>query len=462
MIRRPAYMTHSCPAPGSDDIWDDFIPSRETVLKSQTARKYLEEHFQTLIEETQESQSRMKLFKETIDNSDLLPKDKEALYAQFLSEENKIRRSARTRLKPSRFQKIRLIGKGGFGQVWLVQDKMTTDLYALKVLRKADIILQDQLVNVHTEREILSQCGNQWVVPLRCSFQDPEKLYLVLDYMCGGDLMTALIKLKVFNESVTRFFVGEIAVALHSVHQMHFLHRDLKPDNVLIDKDGHIKLADFGLSTSYRKTDTQFQNLLDELQQLLLEHSQVGVADPVTHHVRGTAIGTCDYTAPEILQGQEPTTASDFWSLGVIMYEMLYGHSPFSGRSPTETALRITHWQKALRFQPKPQTISDEAIDLIKHLLCAPEQRYGFQEILAHPFFSGFHFDNIKLNPAPLVPIIKYPTDTSHFDAYENDEDRGGDLPGGDLAKVAFWGYTFRQRQRNSTLTRLGASLFVD
>ena len=432
------------------------------MVKSQTARKYLEEHFQTLIEETKESQSRMKLFKETIDNYNLLPIDKEALYEQFLSEETKNRRSARARLKPSRFQKIRLIGKGGFGQVWLVQDKVTKDLYALKVLRKADIILQDQLVNVHTEREILSQCANPWVVTLRCSFQDPENLYLVLDYMCGGDLMTALIKLKIFNEAITRFFIGEIAIALNSIHKMHFLHRDLKPDNVLIDKDGHIKLADFGLSMSYRKTDTQFQNLLDELQQLLLEHSQVGVSDPVTHHVRGTAIGTYDYTAPEILQSQEPTTASDFWSLGVIMYEMLYGHSPFSGRSPTETALRITHWQKALRFQPKPQPISDQAIDLIKHLLCAPDQRFGFNELISHPFFADFHFDNVKLNPAPLVPIIKFPTDTSHFDAYENVEDTGGDLPGGDLAKVAFWGYTFKQRQPNSALTRLGASLFAD
>ena len=470
VVKRPAYITRSCPSPDSG-FWDDFNPSLETRVKSASVKSILEQHFSDLMKETQDYQSRLRTFHQIMHDSDLVSSDKEALYKEFVEQEVQNRRLLRRRMKVSDFQKIRIIGKGGYGLVWLVRDKVTSELYALKVLRKADIISQDQLVNVHTERIILSG-GNPWTVNLIFSFQDSEKLYLVLDYMCGGDLMTALIKSNYFSESITRFFCGEIVLALHSLHMMNYLHRDLKPDNILIGQDGHIKLTDFGLS-SYSKLgipETRNLQILDSLQSLLSEYSAGPANNPLPNVIhersnRGNFVGTCDYTAPEILKGQNPTTASDFWSLGVILYEMLFGHPPFSGHSTNETILKIIHWKRSLNFSHPIQPVSEDAIDLIQHLLCDAEDRYSYEQIISHKFFNSFNFQNYKLNQPPMVPVLKNRLDTCHFDSFdENTEEplspKGDIVPGGDLAKIAFWGYTFKKHSANQALLRLGADLF--
>ncbi|OHS95488.1 AGC family protein kinase [Tritrichomonas foetus] len=456
VVRRPAYVTHSCPQPGDGGFWDN-LPSRKAQLKSESARRYLEEHFTTLMKETEERRERLRVFNEQMASSNLSNEDKEQLQAQFAEEESQYSRLSRTRLKSARYQRIKLIGRGGFGDVWLVQDNTTSELFALKVLRKSDIILKDQLVNVRTERDILSTTTNPWVVQLQYSFQDTERLYLVLEYLCGGDLMTVLIKRGRFDEMTAKFFTGEIALALHSIHQMHFLHRDLKPDNVLIASNGHIKLTDFGLSTNYLKQDSSMQTLLNAIQDMILESSEVGKLIAQTHHERGNnAIGTCGYTAPEVFRGQPTTTLSDFWSLGVILYEMLFGFPPFQGKSPQETALRILHFKRALRF-PSNVSVSPVAIDLIKNLLCEPEERFKFEQIIAHPFFAGFNFQNVEANIPPMVPIIRCPTDTCHFDDIEPnpEESFGSELPCDDLAEFAFLGYTYKHRPQSMTMARL-------
>ena len=458
VVRRPAYVTHSCPQPGDGGFWDN-LPSRKTQLKSESARRYLEEHFTTLMRETEERRERLRVFKEKMESSNLSNEDKEVLQNQFAEEESQYSRLSRTRLKSARYQRIKLIGRGGFGDVWLVQDNTTSELFALKVLRKSDIIFKDQLINVRTERDILSTTSNPWVVQLQYSFQDSERLYLVLEYMCGGDLMTVLIKRGRFDEPTARFYIGEIALALHSIHQMHFLHRDLKPDNVLIAANGHIKLTDFGLSTNYLKQDVQMQQLLSAIQDMILEQTEVGKLIAQTHHQRGNdAIGTCGYTAPEVLRGQPTTTLSDFWSLGVILYEMIFGFPPFQGKSPQETGLRIIHWKRALRF-PSNIQVSTTAIDLIKNLLCEPEDRFKFEQIIAHPFFRGFNFNNVLANIPPLVPIIKFPTDTSHFDNFEPtpEETFGSELPCDDLTEFAFLGFTYKHRPQSMTMAKLRA-----
>lgn len=456
VIKRPAYATHSCPQAGDGRFWDN-LPSRKTQLKSESARRYLEEHFTSLMRETEERKERHRIFNEKMDNLKLSSEDREQLQHQFSEEESNFSRISRTRLKSARYQRIKLIGRGGFGDVWLVQDNTTSELFALKVLQKSDIILKDQLINVRTERDILS-ATNPWIVQLMYSFQDAQRLYLVLEYLCGGDLMTVLIKRGKFDENTTKFFAGEIALALHSVHQMHFLHRDLKPDNILIGSNGHIKLTDFGLSTNYLKQeDSEMHQLLCAIQDMILEHSEMGKDISQAFHERGNnAIGTCGYTAPEVLRGQSPTTQSDYWSLGVIIYEMLYGFPPFQGKSPRETALRILHWERALRF-PKEINVSPEAIDLMKNLLCEQESRYQFDQIKEHPFFNGFNFMNVKANIPPMVPIIRYPTDTCHFDNIEPspDETFGSELPCDDLAEFAFLGYTYKYRPQSVTLAKL-------
>ena len=172
--------------------------------------------------------------------------------------------------------------------------------------------------------------------------------------------------------------------------------------------------------------------------------------------MRGNAIGTADYTAPEILTGASPTTASDVWSIGVILYEMLFGFTPFNGRSPQETMLRIVHWKRALRF-PKEPKVSFNAIDLLQHLLCEPENRLTLHDIKSHPFFKGFDFGNYKRNQPPLIPVLRHPKDTSHFDdvALIEDDELPAALPSDVLSRFAFLGFTYKKRPQSVALSKI-------
>jgi len=450
LVRRSSRCTQSCPFPCSNDFWNGVVPSRETIIKAESAKLFLEAHFENLISESQARRDRYESVMKTAEEIGLEPEEKETIKNRIAQEETKFCRITRTKIKPSRFERIQLIGRGGFGEVWLVHDKLSCELCALKVLRKADIIRSEQILNVRTERDILSFSHNPWVVSLKCSFQDNEKLYLVLEYIPGGDLMNALIKQSVFTEPTAKFFAGEILLAAHSVHEISFIHRDIKPDNVLISESGHIKLTDFGLSKNYAKNDAALERINEEITDIIFGQSE-GIKP---RHVRGNEIATCDYTAPEVLRGECPTTKSDLWSIGVIIYEMLYGFAPFSGKSIQETALRVIHWKHSLRFPNTPQ-VSSVAKDLLIHILCDHNQRYDYEQIIHHPFFNGFDFTNYKANIPPLVPVLRSPTDTSHFDIFEQEEcPLGYDLPYSNLANFAFLGFTFKKRPHQTILAQ--------
>lgn len=163
-------------------------------------------------------------------------------------------RLKRAKMDKSMFNKIKPIGVGAFGEVTLVRKIDTSHLYAMKTLRKADVLKRNQVAHVKAERDILAEADNEWVVKLYYSFQDKDNLYFVMDYIPGGDLMSLLIKLGIFEETLARFYIAELTCAVESVHKMGFIHRDIKPDNILIDRDGHIKLTDFGLCTGFRWT----------------------------------------------------------------------------------------------------------------------------------------------------------------------------------------------------------------
>lgn len=164
-------------------------------------------------------------------------------------------RLKRAKMEKSMFTKLKTIGVGAFGEVTLVQKIDTPHLlYAMKTLKKADVLKRNQVAHVKAERDILAEADNGWVVKLYYSFQDRDNLYFVMDYIPGGDLMSLLIKMGIFSEELARFYIAELTLAVESVHKMGFIHRDIKPDNILIDKEGHIKLTDFGLCTGFRWT----------------------------------------------------------------------------------------------------------------------------------------------------------------------------------------------------------------
>lgn len=163
-------------------------------------------------------------------------------------------RLKRAKMEKSMFKQIKTLGIGAFGQVCLARKEDTGSLYAMKTLRKKDVLLRNQVAHVKAERDILAEADNEWVVRLYYSFQDKDNLYFVMEYIPGGDMMSLLIRLGIFKEDLAQFYIAELTCAVESVHKMGFIHRDIKPDNILIDRDGHIKLTDFGLCTGFRWT----------------------------------------------------------------------------------------------------------------------------------------------------------------------------------------------------------------
>lgn len=177
-------------------------------------------------------------------------------------------RLKRAKMEKSMFKRIKTLGIGAFGEVCLARKEDTGSLYAMKTLRKKDVLLRNQVAHVKAERDILAEADNEWVVRLYYSFQDKDNLYFVMEYIPGGDMMSLLIRLGIFKEDLAQFYIAELTCAVESVHKMGFIHRDIKPDNILIDRDGHIKLTDFGLCTGFRWThDSKYYQSGRSLQQ---------------------------------------------------------------------------------------------------------------------------------------------------------------------------------------------------
>lgn len=340
------------------------------------------------------------------------------------------------RAQISDFDMLTTIGRGAFGEVRLVRKRDTGTIYAMKKLRKVDMVKKDQVAHVRAERDVLTQSRHDRVVKLYFSFQDAGYLYLIMEYLPGGDIMTLLMRRDVLTESETRFYIAETVLALESVHALNYVHRDIKPDNIIIDHSGHVKLSDFGLCRSFQPaylTPTQEEQVRDggegqagggggapaaEVAAQSTSEKQLSWRRSKREKIFST-VGTPDYIAPEVLMKQGYSKEVDWWSLGVIMYECLVGYAPFYAEDTVNTCKKIVNWRRHLVFPAEPR-VSAEAQSLIMQLVCDPSSRLDIAGIKAHPFFHGVAWDDLmhRCWEPCWVPDLKDALDTSNFDDF--------------------------------------------
>jgi len=325
------------------------------------------------------------------------------------------------------FVTIKIIGRGAFGEVRVVREKSTKLVFALKTMQKQHLMKSNQINHIKAEREILANANDSWIVKMNFSFQDQTYLHLVMEYCPGGDLMSILMREDILTEQWTRFYMAELSAAIQSVHDLHYVHRDLKPDNILIDKQGHIKLSDFGLSKKFKTEDTdsyvsQFQNKVEELANADVQTSKPPANRTSYKKQRRellySTVGTPDYMAPEIFAQKGYSKAVDWWSLGVIMYECLVGYPPFYSDNAMNTCRKIVHYQRTLRIPPE-SGLQRDAKNLLFRLICAPRRRLTYEQIKEHPFFESVPWNNLRSMNPPFVPKVVDEIDTSYFDPFE-------------------------------------------
>ena len=380
-------------------------------------------------------------------------------------------RQGRKKMTIREFEPLTIIGRGAFGEVRICRQISTGDIVAIKKMRKEDMLNKNQLMHVRTEREIMTS-SNEWIVNLKYSFQDEYYLYLVMDFLPGGDLMNLLMKKEILTEDEARFYTAEMILAVDSVHKLNCIHRDLKPDNILIDKRGHIQLSDFGLSKlsdnafypmSVKDPNEPPKKLMNYGNDIITKANQNNNLNNSLKNKKFhkknrllaySTVGTPDYIAPEVFGQNGYGQEVDWWSIGVMFFEMVVGYPPFFSENPSDTCKKIIKWKENFSI-PADAELSPEAENLILKMVAPAENRLGVkgvEEIMRHPFFKGVDWNNIRKTKAPFIPDIKNDYDPKYFDTFKEEEPFYPPISGNNKQRkdVNYAGYTFNRDNENA------------
>jgi len=420
-------------------------PSKLQRDRASAVKEYIEGKYSGLISTRAAQNQEWSQLEEDMQREGLSEAEKDARRNQMRAMQRSRARLSRKRITIDDFILLKIIGKGAFGQVRLVKRKDTGEVLAMKTMVKAKMVLKNQVTHVRAERNILAlnseSSGKQsaaadplgtWLVQLNTSFQDSHNLYLVMEFLSGGDLMGMLIEKDQFSEDATRFYAAEAVLAIEAVHALGYIHRDIKPDNFLLDHRGHIKLTDLGLC---KKVD---QELLPGMDNGKLGAAASGAAKtaggpggedaaggdrprtgarqhkPGSRHNRKLAastVGTPNYISPEVLVQEGYGMDCDWWSLGVILFECLYAFPPFDADDEDQMRVcrNIINWRKTLVFPKEAsEKLSSDCIAFLKGLICAAADRLGSEEgaieLKRHAWFKKTDFERIREQDAPFMP----------------------------------------------------------
>lgn len=427
------------------------------------------------VQRAQDFQERRSMSQKLSEHLRQLPSEdqKDAVRRSFNSQQDEYMRECRKPVSTKDFEWIKVIGTGAFGIVRLCRKKDTGEVFAMKQMKKKDMIVKNQAHHVRAEKDALSLAKDNWVIGLHYTFQDDIFLYMVMDYLPGGDLMTHLMRKDTFNENETRFYIAELVEAVDYIHtNLHYIHRDIKPDNIVFDSDGHILLLDFGLCkySPPQPTGAAGDGPVDGTQPDNNTYRRAPRHLPRAQ--LASMVGTPDYMSPEVCRREPYGKECDWWSVGIIAFEMLFGGPPFSDErhEPMITSQRVTRWRQYFHLPADPR-VGRDARDLLRGLICDMQDRVTACQIRVHPFFRGLDFSRLREMEPPIKPVVNGPLDTSNFDDFGNAEREGRwdmPLPQHQVAKdhnlYAFHDYGYRrdlESKKPSVQTALNSAVGV-
>ncbi|CAN4096486.1 unnamed protein product [Withania somnifera] len=429
-----------------EDELEEQLGSSLTLERVAAAKKLIEDHYKSHMKLIQDRKQRRLLLERKLESSGVPKEEQMSLLKELERKETEYIRLKRHKISVDDFELLTIIGRGAFGEVRLCRDKVSGNIYAMKKLKKSEMLSRGQVEHVRAERNLLAEVASHFIVKLFYSFQDADYLYLVMEYLPGGDMMTLLMREETLTETVARFYIAQSVLAIESIHKHNYIHRDIKPDNLLLDKNGHMRLSDFGLCKPLDCSNLSPINVNE-----LMDGEQKGSANKAgwnssleqlqhwqinRRKLAFSTVGTPDYIAPEVLLKKGYGVECDWWSLGAIMYEML-----------------IVYWRNHIKL-PEEARLTPEAEDLICRLLCDAENRLGCQgaeQIKAHPWFKDIKWDKLYDMEAAYKPEVNNDLDTQNFMKFDEAYQAPGKNSSGPHRKkrlipedLSFVGYTYK------------------